>query len=329
MSVLDWLKEIGLDQYGTIFDENAIDMETLPELTDADLSSIGVLLGHRKKILKAIGQIGADEPQLPAERRPVTVLFADLSGYTRLSATLDPEETHQLLNSYFNAVDAIIEEHGGRVDKHIGDCVMAVFGAPVAHSNDPERALRAAAEIHRAMHRLSEQSGHLLRTHLGIASGRVVASQTGSARHVEYTVTGDTVNLASRLDDMAEPGETLVSDAVHRAVATIANFKSRGSAKVKGLEAPIPAWVFEGFRQSMLDAEDSVFVGREAESRQLHAISESILAEQSGQIVLLRGEAGIGKTRLVSEFLKTAQAIGFAPHIVQIVDFGVVRGPHS
>lgn len=337
MTVAEWLIELGLDRYVSVFEENAVDFETLPELTDADLASIGVLLGHRKKILKAARErIAAAESTVDSQsrfaraagqRRQVTVLFVDLTGYTQLSATLDPEETHRLLNSYFDLVDAIIEDYGGTVDKHIGDCVMAVFGAPVAHSDDPERALRAAADIHGAMQQLSAGQGAPLTAHIGIASGQVVASRTGSDRHIEYTVTGDSVNLASRLDDLAAPGETLVSDAVHHAVKRIADFTSRGGVSVQGLDSAVPAWTFERFRETELADQNPVFVGRDSELRQLRTLSESVLAEGSGQIVLLRGEAGIGKTRLVGEFAEAAETCGFSVHVAHIVDFGSMRGP--
>ncbi len=173
----------------------------------------------------------ATEPAPPApsgERRQVTTLFADLAGYTRLSATLDPEETHALLQRFFAAVDGLITAYGGTVDKHIGDGVMGVFGAPVAHGNDPERAVRAALEIHQAVAALGQQLGHALGVHIGVASGEVVAAGIGSDAKQDYTVTGDSVNLAARLEGMSETGQTLVSDAVRDAVADIAEIDSGG-----------------------------------------------------------------------------------------------------
>ena len=119
----------------------------------------------------------------PGERRQVAVLFADLSGYTALSSELDPEEVHRLLTRYFELVDGLIGQCGGAIDKHIGDAVMAVFGAPVAHGNDTLRALRAAVGIHAAMETLSAEFGRPLFAHVGVASGEVVAADTGSAVH--------------------------------------------------------------------------------------------------------------------------------------------------
>ena len=131
----------------------------------------------------AVDTTASTAPAADGERRQVSVLFADLSGFTRLSSGLDPEETHALLNRFFAAADAVVERYGGAVDKHVGDSVMAVFGAPVAHGNDPERAVRAAIDIHQAVAGLTSDGGTSLSVHIGVASGQVVASGTGSAAH--------------------------------------------------------------------------------------------------------------------------------------------------
>lgn len=149
----------------------------------------------------------AISPMPKGERRQVTVLFVDLTKFTALSESLDMEETHALLNHYFDKVDALVENYGGSIDKHIGDAVMAVFGAPIGHSNDPERAVRAAFDIQAAVAALEAPGGQPLSCHIGLASGQVVVSGTGSAAHQEYTIIGDTVNLASRLQDIAGAGE--------------------------------------------------------------------------------------------------------------------------
>jgi hypothetical protein len=206
----------------------------------------------------------------------------------------------------------------------MGDNVMAVFGAPVAHSDDPERALRAALDIHRTMAELSEEFGRDLRAHIGIASGQVVASGTGSDAHREYTVTGNSVNLASRLQDKAEAGETLISQAVHRAVA--AESAPMGEIEVKGFAEPVPVWRLEGLRGDVSSARHGPFVGRRAERRQFHALIQECLETGNGQTILARGEAGIGKTRLVEEFATLADASGFACHKGLVLDFGVGKG---
>lgn len=331
MSISEWLATLGLDRYAAAFVDNGVDIDVLPELTEADLASMGVLLGHRRKILKAASELGAvpTEPTRtpPAgQRRQVTVLFADLSGYTELSSALDPEDVHRILNRYFAAADAAIVEYGGAIDKHMGDCAMGVFGAPVAHSDDPERALRAAADIHRAMEGLSAGSGRRLTAHIGIASGQVVAGATGSDRHDEYTVTGETVNLASRLHDLASDGETLVSDAIHAATQGIAEFAARDEVAVEGLDRPVRIWTFERFRDARLVDGMTDFVGRATELRQLRAIAEGVVAERSGHAVLMRGEAGIGKSRVVGEFIPRAESMGLAAHRAHVVDFGSSGG---
>ncbi len=228
----EWLQDLGLERYEGVFVENEIDLDALPYITEQDLKEIGVALGARRKILATVAAMGVSEDDAaptesastqapPSEQRQVTVMFADIAGFTKLSGELGSEATHTLLNRYFETVDAIIGRYGGNIDKHIGDNVMAVFGAPVAHSDDPVRAARAAFDIHHAMGQLSEEFGQPLSAHLGLASGQVVASGTGSEAHREYTVVGSSVNLASRLQDKAEAGQTLVSGAVQHAIADL------------------------------------------------------------------------------------------------------------
>jgi class 3 adenylate cyclase/tetratricopeptide (TPR) repeat protein len=260
------------------------------------------------------------------ERRQVTVLFVDLSGFTRLSSVLDPEETHGVLNSYFEVIDNIVVNHGGTIDKHIGDCVMAVFGAPTAHSDDPERAVRAALAIHPAMQSLSDKTGRILKVHLGLASGQVVASKTGSGERQEYTVTGDSVNLASRLTAMAGPGETFASNAVHQSLLDRLDGEDVGALSIKGLDRPIPVWRVRGLRSSDSHLIHRRLVGRHGELGQFSAIVASCRKVGSGLALYVRGEAGIGKTRLVEEFQRIASRQNFACHAGLVLDFGVGKG---
>ncbi len=337
MDVRTWLAGLGLENYAEAFADNDIDGATLAALTAEDLKEVGVAsVGHRRKLLEAIAALTNGEAEaapvpddraaLSAEQRQVTVLFADLSGFTKLSDELGAEATHALLNRYFETVDAVVEGYGGSIDKHMGDNVMAVFGAPVAHSDDPERALRAALDIHPAVAELSKEFGRDLRTHIGIASGQVVASGTGSDAHREYTVTGNSVNLASRLQDKAESGETLISQAVHRAVMDAVECVPMGEIEVKGFTEPVPVWRLQGLRSDVSGARHGPFVGRRAERRQFDALIQECLETGSGQTILARGEAGIGKTRLVEEFAALAAASGFAHHKGLVLDFGVGKG---
>jgi class 3 adenylate cyclase len=152
------------------------------------------------------------------ERRHVAVLFADLAGFTQLTAELGAEGIHKLLDAFFSEVDGIIEREGGRVNKHIGDCVMGVFGAPIAHGNDPERAVRSAIAIKDSVAQLAHKIGYDMEVHIGVTSGVVVASFVGTGSTAEYAVTGESVNLASRLTDATASGEILIFDTLYRAL---------------------------------------------------------------------------------------------------------------
>lgn len=192
MDVTAWLCSLGMERYEPAFRENAIDADVLCNLTVDDLKELGVTsVGHRRKLLSALAELRArTEPRQAAvnpgeakgERRQVAVLFADLCGFTEMSREADPEEIVALLDRYFEHVDRIVEQHGGHIDKHVGDAIMAVFGAPVSHGNDVERAVRAALAISDAMPNLSHALERPVVVHIGIAGGEVVASGTGTRR---------------------------------------------------------------------------------------------------------------------------------------------------
>jgi class 3 adenylate cyclase/tetratricopeptide (TPR) repeat protein len=274
----------------------------------------------------------APRPSPPAasdgEIRQVTILFADLAGFTQLTAELESEQVHELLGHFFEAVDGVVKAHGGTIDKHIGDCAMAVFGAPVAHSNDPERAVHAALRIHEALEAAGRSAGRPLRAHVGIASGQVVASGTGSTHHREYTMTGESVNLAERLTGRAAAGETLLSDAVHQAVGSQVDCEPLGDVLLKGIARPVKAWRLIGLGEG--GAEDRrPIVGRRTELRQLTALLDACVETGAGRAVHVRGEAGIGKSRLVAELRKLAAARGFACHVGAVLDFGIAAGQNA
>lgn len=254
------------------------------------------------------------------ERRQVTVLFADLAGYTAWGQQLDAEEVHALLERFFERADRIIQEHGGRIDKHIGDCVMGVFGAPIAHGDDAERAARAALAIRAAIPDVSARVGRPIGIHIGVAGGQVVASRTGSADHSECTVTGDTVNLASRLTAAAEEGEILASDDTHRALAERFDCVDAGPLDIKGFAEPVRAWRLLGLRP--VAREQRPFVGRHGELSLSEAALAACRETGRGQTIFIRGEAGIGKTRLIEEVQRKATESGFACHAAFVLDFG-------
>jgi len=355
MDVTEWLLNLGLGQYVETFKTNAIDGEVLLLLSDDDLRELGIAaLGHRKKLAAAIAKLQGPEAATPGaqppsnatgkspqdapnvgsskgpgaaapaagERRQVTVLFADISGFTKLSTGLDPEETNAMLNRYFETVDATVQTFGGRVDKHIGDAVMAVFGAPIAHSNDPERAVRAALEIHTAVQNVEPP----ITVHIGIASGQVVASEVGSDMHQEYTVTGDSVNFASRLQDLAKSGETFLSNAVRQDLGEQLDCDEFGNVSIQGLDQPVKIWRLNNLHAPSDVASRHTFVGRNRELRQFRGAIEDCRETGRGQTIYVRGEAGIGKTHLVEEFESIAKAAGFRCHKATILDFGVGKG---
>jgi class 3 adenylate cyclase/tetratricopeptide (TPR) repeat protein len=335
MDIVAWLTDLGLERYAEQFAANEIDEKILRDLSGEDLKELGVsALGHRKKLLLAIAELGKFSSEAgptaaavtDGTRRQVTVLFADISGFTQLSNELGAEATHDLLNRYFGVVDRIVEGYGGTIDKHIGDNVMAVFGAPRAHTDDPERAVRAACEIHESVSRLGNGVSVALSVHIGIASGQVVASGTGSDAHREYTITGDSVNLASRLQDVAQAGETWVSEAVQRAVGKMATCEPMVEIAIKGFAQPVRAGRLVGLRSELGEGESTPFVGRRSEVGQFTSILMSCRDTGNGQTIYIRGDAGIGKTRLIAELKRLAEEQGFACHTGLFLDFGVAKG---
>src|SRR4029450_7848421 len=261
-----------------------------------------------------------------AERRPVTVLFADLCGYTRLSQALDPEDIHHMLERFFGGGEAVDERFGGRVHKHIGDAVMAVFGAPVAHGDEPSRAVRAADAIQRAMPEIGALSGQALDTHMGIAAGGVVASGVGREQHRGYTVIGPSVNLAARLVGIARAGEVVMDDVVHDAIAREATCTMLEALAIKGIDRPVTAGRLDGLGGGGDAGAVAPFVGRTGELAQLAALIRACVSSGTGTVVHVRGDPGIGKSRLVAELRRIATAEGFACHTGLVLDFGTAQG---
>jgi class 3 adenylate cyclase/tetratricopeptide (TPR) repeat protein len=329
-----WLTSIGLERYWKQFAESAVDFDVLADLSENDLKELGVSLGDRKRLLRAVTALSdlpstgfdgtstaqASMPHEEGERRQVAVLFADLAGYTKLTQTVDAEEVHAALEEFFQRVDGIVVAHGGHVDKHIGDCVMAVFGAPVSYGNDAERAVCAALAINNAIPGSAAPIGHELRVHIGIASGQVLASSTGSTGHREYTVTGDAVNLASRLTNAASPGEVLISEDVHRAVSERFEVQELAAFSAKGFDGQKRRWRVQGFRSGR--RRPRPLVGRTMELQQCRSALATCRETGRGSAIYLRGEAGIGKTRLIEEVESLASMEGFTCHRGLVLDFG-------
>jgi len=263
------------------------------------------------------------EPAL-RERRQVTILFADISSFTKISSSLDPEDTCAVLQQFFSIVDSVIERYGGTIDKHIGDAVMGLFGAPIAHADDPLRAVKAAAEIHEQVDILEESLPHPFKVHIGIAAGEVVAGGIGDDERAAYTVIGDSVNLAAHLQEHAGARETVISQAVHSSVAGY--FVCDPFVMPDALPNGQKAWLVRSAKSGLDNAAVEPIVGRERELRHLEALLESARMEKRGEALLIRGEPGIGKTRLVQEFQRLAQQRGYSNHCAQVLDFGAATG---
>ncbi len=237
------------------------------------------------------------------ERRYAAIIFADVSGFTSMSHEVDPETVHDLMNECLAGLGRAIHDEDGYVDKYIGDCVMGVFGAPIAHEDDPQRACRAALAMQAFIREFSRRTGSALTLRVGVNFGLVVAGSVGHDSSSQYTVMGDTVNVASRLETAAEPGTILVSDSVHTQARNGFEFGPRQAITVKGKPEPIGAHPLVAALEHELERERHMraprLVAREAELAAL----EAWLAQTRGRggWIEVRGEAGVGKTRLVRE----------------------------
>src|SRR5215831_8754443 len=222
--IADWLEKLGMSEYAQRFAENRIDFSVLPDLTDQHLEKLGVALGDRLKILRAIRELSATtvaaQPgpsaapvvQDSAERRQLTVMFCDLVGSTALSARLDPEDLRDIIGAYHRCCAETIERNGGFVAKYMGDGVLAYSGYPHAHEHDAERAVRAGLAVVETVPKLDTGAGVPLQVGIGIATGLVVVGDligTGAAQ--EQAVVGETPNLAARLQALAEPGTVVIA----------------------------------------------------------------------------------------------------------------------
>lgn len=344
-----WLDAHGLGKYAAEFIAQDVSVDLLPDLTDADLRELGVAsLGDRKRLLKAAVPAPAAAPvvlpvvvpapppvAVPAaapseegERRHATVMFSDLTGYTALNEAFDPEEVEAVMSRIKREASAVIERHGGRVNQFVGDEVMAMFGIPVARRDDPRRAVDAALELHQVVDGiaagLSERLGRVLSMHTGIQTGLVIARRSDS-RSGDFTLTGDTVNTAARLRGLARPGEVVVSPQTWQQVSDFFDAEAGQAIEVKGKERPLVPYRILAAR-SVPKAGSRPLVGRVEEMQQFTALVQACTQRQRGRVVFVRGDPGLGKSRLVSEFLHVAREQGLQCHATAILDFGARTG---
>jgi class 3 adenylate cyclase len=319
--VRKWLDSIGLAQYADAFETNDLDIDLLGQVDDQLLKDIGVSsAGHRLRIRNAIAKLGAQVQSestdgalvaagaATAERRQVTVMFSDLVGSTALSARMDPEDLREVISAYQKCVADTVQRSGGFVAKYMGDGVLVYFGYPQAHEDDAERAVRAGLDLVAAVGRLKTHAA--LKMRVGIATGLVVVGDLiGSGASQEQAIVGETPNLAARLQGIAEPNSVVVAESTRKLLGSLFELEDLGAQNLKGIAGPVRACAalreasvegrFEAFHATGL----TELVGREEELELLlRRWSKAKTGE--GQVVLLSGEAGIGKSRLTAALLE-------------------------
>ena len=328
-----WLRGIGLEQYAQTFHENGIDLSVLPDLTDEDLEKLGVLLGHRRKLLRAAAGLAVGRQDAPvagaataaprngtnaAARRQLTIMFCDLVGSTPLSTRLDPEDMREVVGAYHRCCTELITGAGGFVARYMGDGILAYFGYPRAHEHEAERAVRTGLELVEAVPKLVTPAGAPLQVRIGIATGLVIVGDLiGSGASQEQTVIGETPNLAARLQALAEPGAVVISASTHRLTGGLFDYRELGTVALKGFDQPVPVW--QALRVSgaqsrfeALRASTTPFVNRTEEITLLLDRWKGA-ARGEGSVVLLSGEAGFGKSRIAQAVI---EALDTEPHIL-------------
>ena len=314
------LLSLGLEQYEAAFRDNAIDEAILPTLTAQDLKDLGVVIvGDRRKLLNAIAALRANSLATPldglsvidaplpdaAERRQVTVMFADLVGSTALSARMDPEDLREVIAAYRKCTAETVRHLGGFVSQYLGDGVLVFFGYPQAHEDDAERAVRAGLQLVAAVAGLRTRAS--LQTRVGIATGLVVVGEMTDAGG--HGIIGETPNLAARLQSCAEPNQVIIAENTRRLLGNLFELEDLGTKDLKGIVGPVRVWTalrpssaashFEALHGTTL----TDLVGREEELELLlRRWSKAKTGE--GQVVLLSGEPGIGKSRLTAALLE-------------------------
>ena len=323
--IADWLERLGLSEYAQRFAENGIDISVLRYLTEQDLKDIGVLLGHRRKMLAAIAALAGapaatgpppaavePKPHDSAERRQVTVMFSDLVGSTALAASMDPEDLGEVVSAYQKCVAETVRRFGGFVAKYLGDGVLVYFGYPQAHEDDAERSVRAGLDLVAAVARLPTRVS--LQARVGIATGLVVVGDLiGSGEAQERGIVGETPNLAARLQGIAQPNRVVIAEGTRKLLGNLFELQDLGPLDLKGVAGPLRAWAVlrAGFAESHFEAMHAAgltaLVGREEECELL--LRRWAKAKNSeGQVVLLSGEGGIGKSRLIAALLERLAA---------------------
>jgi class 3 adenylate cyclase len=309
-----WLTALGLERYIEIFRKREIDLEIIPLLSELDLREMGIPLGPRKKILHASVFLPAAEYRSPvrtdvrsAERRHLTILFCDLVASTEYAERLDPEDFGHLVERFVQSCTTILQRHGGLVANYQGDAISGYFGYPVADEDDTERALIAGLEILCTVSGIAEPGGSPIQVRLGVASGHVVVGNLlGAPTGVSIVAFGHVPHLAARLQALAQPNTILTDTATYHAASGAIEFEDFGKHRLKGFSDLIQAW--RPIRARVLSSRFAKratwtrLVGRDLELRQLLRSWEEVSTTRQGKAIVIAGEAGIGKSRLLNEF---------------------------
>lgn len=324
-----WLEQLGLGKYADAFEENDIDWDILPELTNDDLKDLGVdLVGHRRKLLKAISALdeaASSTPQgskadassktanhVQAERRQVSVLFCDMVGSTSLSTQIDPEDMRDVQRMYQDAVASAVTAHGGHIANYIGDGIVVYFGWPVASENQAVQAARAGlAAMEKVSKLIIPNSNTKLAARAGIATGQVVVGDLeGEMSHQSAAISGEAPNRAARIQELAGSGQLAIDNTTKRLLRSTFELVNLGVHHLKGLDGEVQAFRVEDelsfdshFDAASASHQRTPFVGRKSDDELIKARWSETLSGH-GQAILLSGEAGIGKSRMVRHLLE-------------------------
>ena len=328
--IAEWLASIGLGEYSQCFAENAIDLSVVPDLTEQDLKDLGVLLGHRRKMLRSIADMKGSVlptplpgpkpvPRTDAERRQLTIMFCDLVGSSELAVRLDPEDLRRVIGAYHNCIKEIIARYQGIIARYMGDGVLAYFGYPQAHEDDAEQATRAGLALVEAVAGLQTDIGTELHVRVGIATGTVIVGDLiGEGAAQEQAVIGETPNLAGRLQTVAEPGTVLICKSTRRLTGGHFEYRDLGPVTLKGWAEPAQAWhvLRTSGVESRFEAQHKTrltpLIGRE-EQMDLLLRRWRTAVHGEGCVVVLTGEPGIGKSHIA---LALQERLQDEPHTV-------------
>ncbi len=317
----NWLDDIGLGQYLSLFIRHRIALDVIPDLTEADLAELGLPLGDRRRLQRAIALIGANPESASvtdtrrssagAERRQLTVMFCDLVGSSSLSERFDPEDLRDIIAAYRETCVGVLARYEGFVARYVGDGILVYFGYPTAHEDDAERAVRAGLEIVRAISSQSKETDRVftgaLAVRIGIATGPVVVGDLiGKGTAERDSVVGETPNLAARLQGLAPPNGVIIASSTKSLVSAKFEYESLGRASLKGISQRVQVWLVIGPSRvesrfaAAVRAQLTPLVNRDEEIALLLMRWQDARA-RDGQVVILSGEAGIGKSRITQE----------------------------